>query len=70
MSKFGEFLDKKFQLTEKGTDVRTEVTAGIVTFMTMVYILMVNAGMFGDLGSGYFGAVYIATAISAVVGTL
>ncbi len=70
MSKFGAFLDKKFQLTEKGTDVRTEITAGLVTFMTMVYILMVNAGMFGDLGEGYFGAVYIATAISAVVGTL
>lgn len=69
MSKFGEFLDRKFQLTEKGTTVRTEIVAGLVTFMTMVYILMVNAGMFADLGVSY-GAVYIATAISAVIGTV
>ena len=77
MSKFGTFLDKKFQLTEKGTTVRTEVVAGLVTFMTMVYILMVNAGMFRDLGgtdetlrSQLFNGVYIATALSAVIGTI
>lgn len=77
MSKFGEFLDKKFQLTEKGTTVRTEIVAGLVTFMTMVYILMVNAGMFADLGGTdealrgqLFNGVYIATALSAVIGTV
>ena len=69
MSKFGGFLDKKFKLTENGTTVRTEIVAGLVTFMTMVYILMVNAGMFADLGVSY-GAVYVATAISAVIGTV
>ncbi len=70
-------LEKFFKLKEHGTTVRTEITAGITTFMAMAYILMVNAGMFADpfgdgtnvLGVSY-GAVYIATAISAVVGTL
>lgn len=70
MSKFGDFLERKFQLKEHGTTVRTEIVAGLVTFMTMVYILMVNAGMFVDLGSVSYGAIYIATAISAVVGTV
>ncbi len=70
-------MDKFFKLKEHGTTVRTEITAGITTFMAMAYILMVNAGMFSDpfgdgsqpLGVSY-GAIYIATAISAVVGTL
>lgn len=70
-------MEKFFKLKENGTTVRTEVMAGITTFFAMVYILMVNANMFanpfGDgtnvLGVSY-GAIYIATAISAVVGTL
>lgn len=77
MSKFTGFLDKKFKLTEKGTTVKTEVVAGLVTFMTMVYILMVNAGMFADLGGTngalrgqLYNGVYIATALSAVIGTV
>lgn len=63
-------MEKYFRLRENQTTVRTEVVAGITTFMAMAYILMVNAGMFGDLGEGYYNAVYIATAISAVFGTL
>ena len=77
MSKFGDFLDRKFKLKENGTTVRTEVVAGLVTFMTMVYILMVNSNMFEDLGGTdatlrgqLFNGVYIATAISAVFGTV
>lgn len=70
-------MEKFFKLRENGTNVRTEIMAGITTFFAMVYILMVNANMFanpfGDgtnvLGVSY-GAIYIATAISAVVGTL
>ena len=70
-------LEKFFHLKENHTDVKTEIMAGITTFMAMAYILMVNAGMFsnpfGDgtdvLGVSY-GAIYVATAISAVVGTL
>ena len=73
-------MEKFFHLKERGTDVRTEVVAGVTTFMAMAYILMVNANMFADpygiggvegqlLGVSY-GAIYIATAISAVVGTV
>ncbi len=71
------WLDRTFKLKENGTTVKTEVMAGITTFMAMVYILMVNAGMFSDpfgdgtnlLGVSY-GAIYIATALSAIVGTV
>ncbi len=71
------FLEKFFKLKEHGTSARTEFTAGLTTFMAMAYILMVNAGMFanpfGDgtnvLGVSY-GAIYIATALSAIVGTV
>lgn len=70
-------MEKFFKVKEKGSTVRTEIMAGVTTFMAMAYILMVNAGMFanpfGDgtnvLGVSY-GAIYIATAISAVVGTV
>lgn len=63
-------MEKFFKLKERKTTVRIEFFAGLTTFMAMAYILMVNAGMFGELGDGYYNAVYIATAISAVVGTV
>ena len=70
-------MEKFFKLSERGTTVKIEMTAGITTFFAMVYILMVNANMFSDpFGNGTnvlgvsYGAVYIATAISAVVGTV
>ena len=85
MSKIKDFFDKKFNLTAKGTSVKTEILAGLTTFMAMVYILMVNANMFADpygigaetgvaelgqlLGVSY-GAMYIATALSAIIGTV
>ena len=70
-------MENYFKLKERGTTVRTELMAGLTTFMALAYILMVNAGMFADpfgdgtnvLGVSY-GAIYIATAISAVVGTV
>ena len=69
-------MERLFELKKRNTTVRTELIAGMTTFFSMVYILMVNANMFanpfGDganpLGVSY-GAIYIATAISAVVGT-
>lgn len=70
------WLDRTFKLSENGTTVRTEVIAGLTTFMAMVYILMVNAGMFsdpygtGDLLGVSYGAIYIATALSAIIGTV
>ena len=63
-------LDKRFGYTAAGSNLRTEIMAGITTFFAMVYILMVNAGMFADTGAVTYGAIYIATAISAVVGTV
>ena len=63
-------VERFFHVKERGSTVKTEIMAGITTFMTMAYILMVNSGMFGELGEGYYNAVYIATAISAVIGTL
>lgn len=71
-------MDKFFKITEKGSTVRTEIIAGITTFMAMAYILLVNPGIFGNLGgeagsdgfASMYGAVYIATAVSAVIGTV
>ncbi len=63
-------MEKLFKLKEHGTTKKTEVMAGLTTFMAMSYILLVNPGMFAELGVVSYGAVYIATALSAVVGTL
>lgn len=64
-------MEQFFKLKEHGTTVRTELVAGFTTFMAMAYILMVNAGMFAELeGQVTYNAVYIATAISAVIGTV
>ncbi len=70
-------LEKQFHLKERGTTVRTEFFAGLTTFMAMAYILMVNAAMFSDpFGNGTdmlgvsYGAIYIATALSAIIGTV
>ena len=63
-------MDRFFHVTERGSTVRREIAAGLTTFMAMAYILMVNAGMFAELGTVSYGAVYIATAISAIIGTV
>ncbi len=71
MAKLSGFLERKFDLKNKGTSVKTELVAGLTTFMAMVYILMVNAGMFTEIPNGpSYGAMYIVTAISAIVGTI
>lgn len=62
-------MEKFFKIKEKGSTIKTEIIAGITTFMAMAYILMVNADMFTSISVSY-GAVYIATALSAVIGTL
>ena len=59
-----------FELKKHGTTVRTEIIAGLTTFAAMAYILMVNPGMFANLDGVSFDAVYIATALSAVIGTV
>ena len=65
----GNYIDRKFRITERGSDIRREVGGGLTTFFAMVYILMVNADMLSSLGVSY-GAIYVATAISAVLGTV
>ena len=55
-------LEKLFHLKENHTDVKTEVLAGITTFMTMAYILAVNPGILGATGMDS-GAVFTATAV-------
>lgn len=62
-------MEKFFKLKENNTDVKTEIIAGITTFMTMVYILAVNPLILSDTGMDY-GAVFTATALSAGVATL
>lgn len=62
-------LEKMFKLRQSGTDVKTEVLAGITTFMTMAYILAVNPSIMAEAGMDQ-GAVFTATALAALVGTL
>lgn len=63
-------IEKLFRVTEAGSTVRTELLAGLTTFMTMAYILIVNPGMFAELPGVSYNAIYIATAISAAIGTI
>ena len=62
-------MEKFFKLKERNTNVRTEVIAGLTTFLAMAYILAVNPGILGQAGLDS-GAVFTATALSAAVATL
>lgn len=62
-------LDRLFKLKEHNTDVKTEVIAGVTTFMTMAYILAVNPSILGITGMDA-GAIFTATALSAFLGTM
>lgn len=75
---FGK-VDNFFGITKKGSNFKTEVIAGLTTFMAMAYILMVNPSIFTDsftpggpqiIGEVTYGGMYIATAIGAIVGTM
>ena len=69
-------IDKFFGITKMGSTVKTEIVAGLVTFMTMIYIVLVNPKMFADLGAlngtsdVIYNGVFIATALSAAIGTV
>lgn len=65
----GSFLDSYFGLSENKTNIKTEILAGITTFMTMAYILIVNPNILKDAGMN-FGAVFTATALASVISTL
>ncbi|WMJ79900.1 NCS2 family permease [Clostridium sp. MB40-C1] len=62
-------MESYFKLKESGTNIKTEVLAGITTFMTMAYILIVNPAILSAAGMDS-GAVFTATAVSAVIGTV
>ncbi len=61
-------LNKIFKLKENNTNVKTEITAGITTFMTMAYILAVNPSILGEAGMDTT-AVLLATCIASFIGT-
>jgi len=62
-------MDKFFKLKENGTNVRTEIVAGFTTFFAMAYIIMVNPSILSQAGMPW-GAVFLATIIASVIGTL
>lgn len=65
-------MEKLFRLKENGTNVRTEILAGLTTFMTMAYIVALNPNLLTnfDTGSPLWNAVFCATLISSGVGTI
>ena len=62
-------LESFFSLAQRGTDVRTEVRAGVTTFLTMAYIAFVNPQILSEAGMP-FDAVFVATCLSAAFSTL
>ena len=69
MEKDSGLLERVFHLSENGTSVKTEIMAGITTFMTMAYILAVNPSIMSTTGMDK-GAVLTATAIAGFIGTM
>ena len=63
-------LKKLFGFDSAQTTIRTEIVAGITTFLTMSYILAVNPTMFGELDGMPMGSVFTSTALAAIVGCL
>ena len=77
MAKKRVYMEKYFELKKNGTSIKQEFVAAFVTFCSMVYILIVNANMYTNpFGNGEnilglpFGAIYIGTALSAVIGCM
>lgn len=63
------FLENWFQLKKNGTNVKTELIAGLTTFMTMAYILIVNPSMLSECGMDK-PSVFTATVVSSIIATL
>ncbi|MCL2075873.1 MAG: NCS2 family permease [Betaproteobacteria bacterium] len=64
------FLDNYFHITESGSSVRTEVLAGVTTFLTMCYIIAVNPALLADKAGMDQGTVFVATCLVAALGSL
>ncbi|MDA8353379.1 MAG: NCS2 family permease [Firmicutes bacterium] len=63
-------MARYFQFQEHGTDLKTEMLAGVTTFLTMAYILLVNPFLLGQEAGMNFGAVFVATALAGAIGSL
>ena len=63
-------LEKLFKIKERGSSVKTEIIAGITTFLAMSYILAVNPGYLGSIPGATPAGIFMATAISAAIATL
>ena len=62
-------MEKFFKIKESGSNVRTEIMAGLTTFFAMAYILFVNPNILSQSGMEW-GAVFLATIIASIIGTL
>ena len=62
-------LERLFKLSENKTTIRTEIAAGVTTFLTMAYIIFVNPSILSEAGVPFSGALF-ATCIGATVGSL
>lgn len=62
-------MDKVFKISERGSTIKTEIIAGITTFMAMAYVLMTTASTFSVFGEKFYNAIFISTAIAAVFGS-
>lgn len=62
-------MESLFKLEQQGTTIRTEVIAGVTTFLTMAYIIFVNPSILKDAGMDW-GAVFVATCIAAALGSM
>ena len=62
-------LTSYFKISENGSSIQREVTAGVTTFLAMAYITVVNPAILSETGMD-FGAVFVATCLAAAAGTL
>lgn len=62
-----KLLERQFKLSENATTVKTELIAGVTTFLTMAYIIFVNPSILSEAGMDY-GAVFVATCVAAAIG--
>lgn len=64
-------MEKLFRLKENGSSVKTEIIAGLTTFMTMAYIIALNPNLLTnfDTGSALWNAVFVATCLASAIGT-
>ena len=62
-------LDRFFEITKRGSDIKTEVKGGVLIFLAMAYIIVVNSSMMADAGMDQ-SACYTATIVMSIIGTL